>query len=52
MHQVRCLKWFRVYDNSIMFVSVCMLTFLSASSTAAAKVPRVHQAFWSGSVLR
>lgn len=52
MHQVCCLKWFRVYDNSIMFVSVCLLTFLSASSTAAAKVPRVLQAFWSGSVLR
>lgn len=49
---VMLFKLFRVYDNSIMFIFACILTFLCASSTVAAKVPRVHQAFWSGSVLR
>lgn len=48
---VMLFKWFRVYNNSIMFVSACILSFLCASSTVAVKVPRVHQAFWSGSVL-
>lgn len=49
---VMLFKRFIVYDNSIMFVSACIVSFLCVSSTVAAKVPRAHQAFWSGSVLR